>query len=235
MFPYWDTSCIPSYSFLLGFMNPSTVSLVSERGEVVLSCKERHCEGHSSHCCLSSICHTALTIGGTISWLNIYPDGSGLANTLIPIGAFQRALVACAGYQGTAVAGGIMLMFRRTNLGARVGTCGMGLAMLLTCIFFVGNAFGLVSLLLMGILLLAAGWRLSSFWIGELYALLAATTCLNAITSIRVLFFITEANIGGVVQSSDAVAMQDATKIYAWIWASVWMVLAFWMTAMGVL
>jgi len=160
-------------------MNPSTVSLVSERGEVVLSCKERHCEGHSSHCCLSSICHTALTIGGTISWLNIYPDGSGLANTLIPIGAFQRALVACAGYQGTAVAGGIMLMFRRTNLGARVGTCGMGLAMLLTCIFFVGNAFGLVSLLLMGILLLAAGWRLSSF-------------------------------------------------------SSVWMVLAFWMTAMGV-
>jgi len=110
----------------------------------------------------------------------------------------------------------------------------MGLAMLLTCIFFVGNAFGLVSLLLMGILLLAAGWRLSSFWIGELYALLAATTCLNAITSIRVLFFITEANIGGVVQSSDAVAMQDATKIHAWIWASVWMVLAFWMTAMGV-
>jgi hypothetical protein len=127
-----------------------------------------------------------------------------------------------------------MLMFRRTNLGARVGTCGMGLAMLLTCIFFVGNTFGLVALLFMEILLLAAGWRLSSFWIGELYALLAATTCLNAITSIRVLFFITEANIGGVVQSSDAVAMQDATKIHAWIWASAWMVLDFWMTAMGV-
>lgn len=103
----------------------------------------------------------------------------------------------------------------------------MGLAMLLTCIFFVGNAFGLVALLLMGILLLAAGWRLSSFWIGELYALLATTTCLNAIISIQVLFFIIEANIGGVVQSSDA-------EPHAWIWASVWMVLAFWMTAMGV-
>jgi hypothetical protein len=80
----------------------------------------------------------------------------------------------------------------------------MGLAMLLTCIFFVGNAFGLVALLLMGILLLAAGWRLSSFWIGELYALLATTTCLNAVISIQVLFFFIEANIGGVVQSSDA-------------------------------
>ena len=31
----------------------------------MLSCKERYCEGYSSHCCLSSICHTALTIGGT--------------------------------------------------------------------------------------------------------------------------------------------------------------------------
>ena len=55
----------PSCSFLLGFMNPSTVLLVCEIGEVVLSCKERYCEGYSSHCCLSSICHTALTIGGT--------------------------------------------------------------------------------------------------------------------------------------------------------------------------
>jgi hypothetical protein len=177
---------------------------------------------------------TALSIGGTVSWLNIYPDGSGLANTIIPIGTFQRAWVACAGYQGTAVVGGIMLMFRRTNLGARVGTCGMGLAMLLTCIFFAGNAFGLVALLLMGLLLSAAGWRLPTFWIGELYALLAATTCLNAITSIRVLFFITEASIGGVVRSSDATVMQDTTKIHAWIWASAWMVLGLWMTAMGV-
>lgn len=176
----------------------------------------------------------ALSIGGKISWLNIYPDGSGLANTLIPIGIFQQGWVSSAGYQGTAVAGGIMLMFRRTNFGARVGTCGLGMAILLSCALFVRNPFGLVSLVSMGILLVLAGWRLPPFWVGELYALLAATTCLNAITSIRVLFFVTKATIGGVVRTSDASSMQDITKIPSWIWASIWMVLAFWMTAMGI-
>jgi hypothetical protein len=168
--------------------------------------------------------------------LNIYPDGSGLANTIIPSGgAFQSAWVASAGYQGTAVLGGIMLMLRRNNsFGVRAGTCGAGIAMLVTCILFVRNAFGLSMLAVMGILLFVAGWKLPSFWVGELYTLLAATTCLNAISSIRILFFVTESSIGGVVRSSDAIAMQSITKIHAWIWASTWLVLAFWMTAMGV-
>lgn len=176
----------------------------------------------------------ALSIGGSIDWLNIYPDGSGLANTIIPSGTFQSAWVASAGYQGTAVLGGIMLTLRRNSVGVRVGTFGVGLAMLVTCILFVRNAFGLSMLVLMGILLVVAGWRLPSFWVGELYTLLAATTCLNAISSIRILYFVTESNIGGVVRYSDATSMQSITKVHAWIWASVWLLLAFWMTFMGV-
>jgi hypothetical protein len=128
-----------------------------------------------------------------------------------------------------------MLMFRRqTNFGARVGTCGIGLTMLLTCLLLVRNAFGVCFLIFLGISLVIAGWCLPAFWVGELYALLAATTCLNAITSIRVLFFITEANVGGIVRQSDATTLQSVTMIHAWIWASMWMMLAFWMTAMGI-
>jgi hypothetical protein len=128
-----------------------------------------------------------------------------------------------------------MLMFRRTTIiGVRVGTCAIGLVMLVTCILFVRNTFGLSMLTLMGILLVIAGWQLPPFWVGELYTLLAATACLNAITSIRVLFFTNEASIGGIVRSSDATTMQNITKIHSWVWALAWMVLAFWMTAMGV-
>ena len=110
----------------------------------------------------------ALSIGGSIIWLNIYSDGSGLAYTSFPTGAFQRAWVASAGYQSTAIVGGIMLMFRRTDMGARVGTCGVGLIMLLTCALFVRNTFGLIVLVLTGILLVIAGWRLPPFWVSEL-------------------------------------------------------------------
>lgn len=166
--------------------------------------------------------------------LNIYPDGSGLAYTSIPAGVFQRAWVASAGYQSTAIIGGISLMFRRTNRGARIGTAGLGMLMLFTCILFVRNAFGLAALVLMGLSLVVAGWYLPPFWIGELYALIAATTCLNAITSVRVLFFVTESNIGGVTNTSDAMTMQNVTKIPYYVWASIWMVLALWMTTMGI-
>lgn len=176
----------------------------------------------------------ALSVGGKIDWLNVYPDGSGLAYTIIPDGTFQRAWVAAAGYQGTAIVGGIMLMFRRTSIGVRVATFGIGFAMLLTCVLCVRNAFGLVVLVPMGILICCAGFCLTPFGIGEFYALLAATTCLNAITSIRVLFFVTEASIGGVNRSSDAMTMQDVTKVPHQIWALLWLVLAFWMSAMGV-
>ncbi|KAL7501380.1 hypothetical protein ACHAWT_010659 [Skeletonema menzelii] len=176
----------------------------------------------------------ALTVGGSITWLNIYPDGSGLAYTVIPVGVFQRAWVASAGYQSTAIIGGISLMFRRTNVGARIGTCGIGMLMLFTCILFVRNAFGLAMLVLMGLGLVVAGWCLPPFWIGELYALIAATTCLNAITSVRVLFFVTESNIGGVASTSDAMTMQNITKIHYYVWASIWMALALWMTTMGI-
>jgi len=192
---------------------------------------------HDDHIIFCNLLHNylALSIGGSISWLNIYPDGSGLANTIIPSGVFQSAWVASAGYQGTALLGGIMLMLRRTSsAGVRIGTCGTGLAMLASCILFVRNTFGLSMLILMAILLMIAGWKLPSFWVGELYTLLAVTTCLNAISSIRMLYFVTESSIEGVARSSDATVMQNITKIHAWIWASAWLVLACWMTAMGV-
>ena len=176
----------------------------------------------------------ALSLGGKILWLNIYPDGSGLAYTSSPAGVFQQSWVASSGYQSTAIVGGIMLMFRRTARGARVCTSGIGLVMLLTCMLFVRNTFGLAVLVLMGAMLTVAGWNLSAFWVSELYTLVAATTCLNAITSVQVLFFVTESSIGGVARSSDAMTMQDLTMIPYQIWALMWIVLALWMTAMGV-
>eukprot|EP00957_Ditylum_brightwellii_P134380 10244777-Ditylum_brightwellii.AAC.1 len=53
----------------------------------------------------------AIIIGGSVKWFNVYLDGSGLAYTMMPDVVFNQVFVAGAGYQGTAVAGGIMLMF----------------------------------------------------------------------------------------------------------------------------
>uniref|UniRef100_A0A6V2BML0 Uncharacterized protein n=1 Tax=Ditylum brightwellii TaxID=49249 RepID=A0A6V2BML0_9STRA len=182
------------------------------------------------------MCHgiAAIMIGGQVEWLNVYPDGSGLAYTMIPDLVYNRAFVAGAGYQGTAVAGGIMLMFRRTVRGPRIG-CGLiGIVMLLSCFLWVRNIFGLGALIPMGVALVLSGVCLPKFWIGELYALVAATCCLNAITSIQVLFGTTESSIGGVVRASDATTMEELFLVPYWIWATIWLCLALVMTIIGI-
>lgn len=176
----------------------------------------------------------ALLVGGSIRWLNIYPNGSGLAFTSIPDGDFQRAFVASSGYQGTSIVGCIMLMFRRNARGARIGNIGIGVIMLLTCALYVRNTFGLSILILMGLTLTIAGLKLPRFLNGELYALLAATCCLNAITSAKVLLTVQKQTIGGVMRSSDAMTMENVTGIPNKVFAFLWISLAIIMSALGV-
>ena len=87
----------------------------------------------------------------------------------------------------------------------------------------------------MGSILVLAGWCLPQFWVGELYALLAATTCLNAVTSIRVLFSPAGMVNGVVTAGSDAVTLQEVSKVIpSCAWATIWMLLAFYMTTIGI-
>uniref|UniRef100_A0A7S3PUK6 Uncharacterized protein n=1 Tax=Chaetoceros debilis TaxID=122233 RepID=A0A7S3PUK6_9STRA len=183
-------------------------------------------------------CHgmAAFLVGGKVEWLNIYENGSGLAYTMLPADSylrFRRVVVSSAGYTGTAILGGIFLMFRRTRLGPRIGLCGLGLLLLLSCACLVRNAFGLAVLITMGLVFLICGWRLSSFWAGELFALIAASISMNAITSIDVLFGTTSQTIGGEVRSSDAVSVAEQLFLPYWVWASLWFLLALFMTALG--
>eukprot|EP00547_Thalassionema_nitzschioides_P011212 CAMPEP_0194259414 /NCGR_PEP_ID=MMETSP0158-20130606/43532_1 /TAXON_ID=33649 /ORGANISM="Thalassionema nitzschioides, Strain L26-B" /LENGTH=218 /DNA_ID=CAMNT_0038999203 /DNA_START=316 /DNA_END=972 /DNA_ORIENTATION=+ len=174
-------------------------------------------------------------MGGQIIWLRIYPNGSGLAYTSTPAGKLPRVAVASAGYTGTAIIGGILLMFRRTQRGPRIGLFILGLLLLISCACFVRNAFGLASLISMGLVLILIGCKLSSFWAGEIYALVASTCCLNAITSIEVLFGTTSQTIGGVIQESDAVTVAKQLMLPYWIWATIWLCLALFMTVLGLM
>lgn len=180
-------------------------------------------------------CHglAAILTGGRVEWLKVFPDGSGLALTATSGTRGAVAFVASAGYCGTAVAGGILLLFRRTRNGARIGTASLGLALLVSCGLIVRNAFGLAALILMGVVLLVCAWRLPSRLVGELYALVAAMCSLNAITSITVLFSVQPFEIAGVVRQSDAQVMADQLWLPYWFWAALWILLAVLMSVIG--
>ncbi|HEV8321384.1 MAG TPA: M50 family metallopeptidase [Myxococcota bacterium] len=172
------------------------------------------------------MCHgvAALLIGGGVDKLEVYPDGSGLCFTRYGAGAFTRAWVASAGYMGTSVIGALTLVFRRRPLAGRIGVTAFGVLMLVSTVLFVRNLFGLVMVPLIGAALAAAGVKLKEELSGWLFSFVAATCCLNAVTSIQVLFGSNLVVNGAPSGGSDAHSVADALLLPYWFWASLWLV-----------
>ena len=176
---------------------------------------------------IHEMCHgvAALLIGGSISKVEIFSDGTGLAYTMRPTSLplwFSSAWVASAGYVGTSVIGALMLFFRRRPRAGRMGLTILGALMVASAVLYIRNGFGFWTTLGLGIALATSGWSLSRGVSGWLYTFVAATCCLNAITSIQVLFSANLVVNGQSAGGSDAHSVADALWLPYWFWASLW-------------
>ncbi len=178
------------------------------------------------------MCHgmAAIISGGEIIKLEVFPDGSGLAT----ITTSSRAFVSSAGYQGTAVVGFILLIFRRTKRGPRTGTMVVACAMLLSCILWMRNPFGFTFIFFMGLILGGLAWKLPSFHIRNVYVFLSTIISLNAITRVRDLYGYYYF-VNGSETLTDAHTMSNLTGVSYLFWATLWMILAISMTILGIL
>jgi len=185
---------------------------------------------------IHEMCHgmAALLTGGSIARLQIFADGSGLAYTVTTT-TNARAFVASAGYPGTAVTGCLMLLFRRTTLGPTIGTMTMGVLMLISCLLYVRNKFGLIALSIEGLLLVGGGWFAPAALLDHLYGFLSATCCLNAVESIHDLFGASQGYAGGQLMSSDAHTVAEYWGGDYRVWATIWFILALALTAVGII
>lgn len=181
------------------------------------------------------MCHglSAIMMGGYVASLKIYKDGGGLAMTGVS-GQWRAGFVSSAGYPGTAVTGCLLLLFRRTTLGPTIGTIGLGFAMLLSCALYVRNTFGLIMLSGEGVFLIIAAWLLPAVWLDNLYNFLAATCCLNAVTSIRALFAAGQGYVNGQAMNSDAHSVADNWGLNYRFWAAFWLILSIVSTVIGI-
>ena len=185
---------------------------------------------------IHEVCHgiAAVMIGGSIVKLEIFPDTSGLATTTMPSSNNDhRGFVVSAGYQGTAVTGCLLLLIRRTKRGPRTGTMMLASMMLLSVILWIRNAFGVIFIAVMGLLLGLCAWRLQSTWIRNLYIFLAVTTTMNAITSIQNLFG-SNHTVNGQDSSTDAQTMADIKGGSSSLWACLWLVLGIIFMILGI-
>lgn len=185
---------------------------------------------------IHEMCHgiAAILTGGYFTKMIVFPDGSGLAYTATS-SDWERGFVASAGYPGTAVMGCLLLLFRRTTLGPTLGTIAIGICMVLSCILWVRDTFGLIALLLEGTILIVLGWKLPARLLDHLYNFLAAACCLNAVESIHDLFAVGSYTVGGeTVESSDAHTVADKWGMNYQFWACLWLVMSAACTVIGI-
>lgn len=185
------------------------------------------------------MCHgmAAILVNGGINKLYVYKDGSGLCYTWTTGEDWKRAFVASGGYCGTAIIGCALLLFRRTLRGPTVGLIGMGCAMILSVVFYVRNAWGIGTILLMGVVTALCGWKLAAEAVLHLYCFLAATCSFNALDSINDLLDIQpgEAYVNGQQTSTDAHTVADLIGFTYGFWALIWLGLGLVLSAIGLL
>jgi len=176
-------------------------------------------------CCHAIACYLT---GGYVSIMRIYESGGGATN-IANYG--NRGFVASAGYPGTAVTGCLLLLFRRTTLGPTIGTIGMGIAMLLSVVLWVGNTFGRIIISIEGVVLLLCGWKLPAALLDNLYAFLALSVSLNAWEKIRELYYWGEDENGS---QTDANTVADEWGGDYRVWATSWLITSIVLTLVGI-
>ena len=156
----------------------------------------------------------ALMTGGTFRQFTVSADLSGLAWSA----GGWRWLVCSAGYVGSAVFGGTLLLVAARGVPARVILAIFGTLLGVLCVLFVRNAFGIGTGLLWAAALVVAGWRSTALVAEGILMVVALQLILDAFNSLLGLIVLST----DVHVRTDALSMADATGVPAVVWACVW-------------
>ena len=161
----------------------------------------------------------------------IYRDTSGLAHASSGAGGFASALIAAAGYMGTALWGALLLVVTPTGTAARRALIVLAALLGITALLAVGNEFGQWAI---GAIALA--FALAAVIVPARARLfvahfVAAQACVDAVLDIRVLLRPQQVVDGHIAGASDATNMAMATfgttaSWAIWLWAIAWLVWA---------
>ena len=179
----------------------------------------------------------ALITGNSVQSLSVAMNASGETYTSQG-GTFSQMLVASAGYLGAMTYGAILLVLIRKAVAARIVLLGSAFIILILAVVFglinpfISGAWGSVSgipftlfagiALAIGLVLVArfALARVATFVV----SLLAVQCVLNALLDLKTVFFLSSPF--GPSVPTDAVNMEHATHVPAFIWSIIWIAAA---------
>jgi Peptidase M50B-like len=165
------------------------------------------------------LCHgvAAMLTGGSFERFAVFSNREGLAH----VRGGSRLIVASAGYLGSALFGGALILLSATELAVQTILISMGAGLAVVCLLFVRNPFGFLMGLLLAAGLGAAGWYLPDQPATVLFALLAIQLPLESANSLIDLVRLSVIPPRSD-QLSDAQYLAKHTHIPALIWALLW-------------
>lgn len=157
----------------------------------------------------------AILTGGSFLKFVVRPNFSGVATTS---GGIDWIIVS-AGYVGSAIFGGLLIIISAWGISARAVLFGLGIALGILCVLFVRSLFGIVAGLLFSAVLIAAGTRLSGFWASQVLLFIAIQSILDALDSV---FDLVKLSTHHRYVLTDAQIMAQKTFLPAVFWAVLW-------------
>jgi len=163
----------------------------------------------------------AMLTGASFERLLIFPDGSGIAQSMVPANAsgLTHALIAASGPLGPAIAGSLLIIASRTDKATRAALMVVGLALIISAIIWVRTLTGWLVLPALGIAILALAWRGTADQRQFSIQLLGVQACISVWEQFGYLFS-AGGSIGGELHRSDTSAIADALLFPYWFWGA---------------
>lgn len=163
----------------------------------------------------------AILTGASFERLLIFPDGSGIAQSMVPANAsgLTHALIAASGPLGPAIAGSLLIIASRTDKATRVALTVVGLALILSTVIWVRTLTGWLVLPALGLAILALAWRGTADHRQFGIQLLGVQACISVWEQFSYLFS-AGGSIGGALHRSDTSAIADALIFPYWFWGA---------------
>ena len=186
----------------------------------------------------------ALITGSHVDSLTVSPDTSGVVWSAAS-GWFSSLLISSAGYLGTTAFGTLLLVWMRFGYSSKIGLyIASGFVGLMTIVFglispvwnvfstkaTLGSiAFTVISGAVLTVGLFAIAKYASQKWIDFALSFLAVQCLLNAIFSLKDLFFISTTTDA----QTDALNMANATGLPSIVWVLIWIGISVLMISVG--
>ncbi|MEM1395161.1 MAG: M50 family metallopeptidase [Cyanobacteria bacterium P01_H01_bin.150] len=163
----------------------------------------------------------AIFLGGNFLHLKIFPNGSGVATYTYDgrlfLGQIGRAIVAAAGLLGPPIAGSILILASRSFKTASISLKILGGFLLFSVLIWVRSLFGIVAILLLGLIILGIGIKGNRWFQGFSIQFLGVQACVSTYNQLDYLFSPTAGSLG----VSDTGQIQQQLLLPYWFWGGL--------------